>query len=82
MNTKADKNENGQGGGNPVMQLISTWGLQKPVIAVQDGVNSVVDVLNSFLPDPKEVCINLHAYCRTRNKTVNLFVNSLLYFSI
>ena len=68
MNTKADKNENGQGGGNPVMQLISTLGLQKPVIAVQDGVNSVVDVLNSFLPDPKEVGINLHAYCKTRNE--------------
>ena len=63
VDANADKNENGLGGGNTVMQLISTFGLQKPVLAVQDGVNSIVGVLNSFLADSKEVGINHPISC-------------------
>ena len=40
--------------GNFAVQLITTLGLQKQAMALQDGLNSVVDTVNSLLGEVSE----------------------------
>ena len=53
--------------GNIAVQFISKFGLQKQAMAFQDGINSVVDTINSLLGDTSKTKVSTVnrklAYC-------------------